>query len=117
MVNNAAAFIYGSVEETTYEQWHKVWDVNVVGQAQMVKVALPELRKAGGGSVVNIASQSRLAHRAGQLRAVQLVEGRRAATHALLGDGLGEGSCTRERGGAPGRFGRRPSMRASARSA
>ena len=58
VVNNAAAFIYGSVEETTYEQWHKVWDVNVVGQAQMVKVALPELRKAGGGAVVNIASQS-----------------------------------------------------------
>jgi NAD(P)-dependent dehydrogenase (short-subunit alcohol dehydrogenase family) len=58
VVNNAAAFIYGSVEQTTYEQWHKVWDVNVVGQAQMVKAALPELRKAGGGSVVNIASQS-----------------------------------------------------------
>lgn len=58
VVNNAAAFIYGTVEGTTYEQWHKVWDVNVVGQAQIVKCALPELRKAGGGSVVNIASQS-----------------------------------------------------------
>jgi NAD(P)-dependent dehydrogenase (short-subunit alcohol dehydrogenase family) len=58
VVNNAAAFIYGNVEQTTYEQWHKVWDVNVVGQAQMVKVALPELRKAGGGAIVNIASQS-----------------------------------------------------------
>ena len=58
VVNNAAAFIYGSVESATYEQWHKVWDVNVVGQAQCVKAALPELRKAGGGAVVNIASQS-----------------------------------------------------------
>ena len=58
VVNNAAAFIYGTVEGTTYEQWHKVWDVNVVGQAQIVKCALPELRRAGGGSVVNIASQS-----------------------------------------------------------
>lgn len=58
VVNNAAAFIYGTVEGTTYEQWHKVWDVNVVGQAQIIKCALPELRKAGGGAVVNIASQS-----------------------------------------------------------
>ena len=58
VVNNAAAFIYGSVEETTYDQWQKVWNVNVVGQAQMVKSALPALRKAGGGAVVNIASQS-----------------------------------------------------------
>jgi len=58
VVNNAAAFIYGTVEGTTYEQWHKVWDVNVVGQAQIIKSALPELRKAGGGAVVNIASQS-----------------------------------------------------------
>ena len=58
VVNNAAAFIYGSVEQTTYEQWHKVWDVNVVGQAQMVKSALPAMRKAGGGAIVNIASQS-----------------------------------------------------------
>jgi len=58
VVNNAAAFIYGTVEGTTYEQWHKVWDVNVVGQAQIIKSALPELRKAGGGAIVNIASQS-----------------------------------------------------------
>jgi NAD(P)-dependent dehydrogenase (short-subunit alcohol dehydrogenase family) len=58
VVNNAAAFIYGSVEATTYEQWHKAWDVNVVGQAQVVKAALPALRKAGGGSIVNVASQS-----------------------------------------------------------
>jgi NAD(P)-dependent dehydrogenase (short-subunit alcohol dehydrogenase family) len=58
LVNNAAAFIYGSVEATTREQWHRVWDVNVVGQAQMVKAALPELRRAGGGAIVNIASQS-----------------------------------------------------------
>lgn len=58
VVNNAAAFIYGSVEATTYEQWHNVWDVNVVGQAQMVKSALPLLRRAGGGAIVNIASQS-----------------------------------------------------------
>jgi len=58
VVNNAAAFIYGSVEATTYEQWHKVWDVNVVGQAQMVKCALPPLRNAKGASIVNIASQS-----------------------------------------------------------
>lgn len=58
VVNNAAAFIYGSVEAATSDDWRKVWDVNVVGQAQCVKAALPELRKAGGGAVVNLASQS-----------------------------------------------------------
>lgn len=58
LVNNAAAFIYGSVEQTTAEQWRRVWEVNVVGQANLVKSALPALRAAGGGAIVNIASQS-----------------------------------------------------------
>lgn len=58
LVNNAAAFIYGSVEQTTADQWRRVWEVNVVGQANLVKAVLPALRAARGGSIVNIASQS-----------------------------------------------------------
>ena len=58
LVNNAAAFVFGTVEQTTAEQWDKVFGVNVIGYANCVREALPSLRHGGGGTVVNIASVS-----------------------------------------------------------
>jgi NAD(P)-dependent dehydrogenase (short-subunit alcohol dehydrogenase family) len=58
LVNNAAAFVYGRVEDADTDDWNQVLGVNVVGPALCVKHALPELRRAGGGSIVNIASVS-----------------------------------------------------------
>lgn len=60
VVNNAAAFIFGSVEETSAQDWNRVLGVNVIGYANTVKMALPHLRKSGKGAVVNIASVSGL---------------------------------------------------------
>ncbi len=58
LVNNAAAFVFGKVEDVTPEDWQRVFGVNVIGYANMVRECLPELRKNGGGSIVNVASIS-----------------------------------------------------------
>lgn len=58
LVNNAAAFVFGRVEDATVEDWHKVLGTNVLGPALCVKHAVPEFKKAGGGAIVTIGSIS-----------------------------------------------------------
>jgi NAD(P)-dependent dehydrogenase (short-subunit alcohol dehydrogenase family) len=58
LVNNAAAFVFGRIEEVTRADWERVLSVNVIGYANAVREALPLFRAAGGGAVVNIASVS-----------------------------------------------------------
>jgi cyclopentanol dehydrogenase len=56
LVNNAGILRRGLVEETTSEQWDEVMDVNAKGVFLGTKYAIPEMKKAGGGSIVNISS-------------------------------------------------------------
>ena len=58
LVNNAAAFVFGTVEEVTQEDWNRVFGVNVIGYANCVRELLPAFRAAGRGAVVNVASMS-----------------------------------------------------------
>ena len=58
LVNNAAAFVFGRVEDATVEDWHRVLGTNVLGPALCVKHAVPEFKKAGGGAIVTIGSIS-----------------------------------------------------------
>jgi NAD(P)-dependent dehydrogenase (short-subunit alcohol dehydrogenase family) len=58
LVNNAAAFVFGKIEETTAEDWQKVLGVNIIGYANMVQAVLPYLRANGAGAIVNVASVS-----------------------------------------------------------
>ena len=60
LVNNAAILRPGLVEETTSEHWDAVLDVNAKGVFLGTKLAIPEMRKAGGGSIVNICSSAAL---------------------------------------------------------
>jgi len=57
LVNNAAAFIQKGIDATPAE-WREVMDVNVMGPALGAKHAVPEMRKIGGGAIVNVASIS-----------------------------------------------------------
>jgi dihydroanticapsin dehydrogenase len=57
LVNNAAAFILRGVDATPAE-WRKVLDVNVMGPALVAKHLIPQMRRAGGGAIVNVASMS-----------------------------------------------------------
>ena len=56
LVNNAGIWRGGKVEETTVEDWDAIMDINAKGVFLGTKVAIPEMRKAGGGSVINISS-------------------------------------------------------------
>ena len=58
LVNDAAAFVFGTVESVTDSDWRRVLGVNVLGPSYTVKHVLPHMREAGGGSIVNIASVS-----------------------------------------------------------
>ena len=58
LVNDAAAFVFGTVEQVTDADWQRVLGVNVLGPSYTVKHVLPHMRRAGGGSIVNIASVS-----------------------------------------------------------
>ena len=58
VVNNAAAFIFGSIENTGPEEWTKVLSVNVQGYANTIKSALPFLKNSNKAAIVNVASVS-----------------------------------------------------------
>src|SRR4051794_202928 len=47
---------YRSVEETSEEQWDRILDVNLKSYFLMAKYTIPELRRRGGGVIVNTAS-------------------------------------------------------------
>jgi NAD(P)-dependent dehydrogenase (short-subunit alcohol dehydrogenase family) len=57
LVNNAGISARGRVEDTSLEDWDRVMDVNAKGVFLGTKVAIPALRQAGGGSIINISSQ------------------------------------------------------------
>jgi cyclopentanol dehydrogenase len=56
LVNNAGVAVRGKVEETSEEQWNRAMDINAKGVFLGTKVAIFEMRRAGGGSIVNISS-------------------------------------------------------------
>ena len=58
LVNDAAAFVFGEVQDVSDADWARVFGVNVIGQAYCVKHALPHMQAAGGGAIVNLASVS-----------------------------------------------------------
>jgi NAD(P)-dependent dehydrogenase (short-subunit alcohol dehydrogenase family) len=56
LVNNAGIFPRATLEETTSELWDEIFAVNLKGAFYCCKYAVPELRRAGGGCIVNIGS-------------------------------------------------------------
>lgn len=58
LVNDAAAFVFGSVEKASEEDWDRVLNVNVKGYAFCSKYAIPHMRRRGGGAIVNLGSIS-----------------------------------------------------------
>ena len=58
LVNNAGVVARGILEDTTVEEWDRVMDINAKGVFLGTKAAIPELRKVGGGSIINISSIS-----------------------------------------------------------
>jgi 2-keto-3-deoxy-L-fuconate dehydrogenase len=56
VVNNAGIGAQGTVEDNPDEQWHQVFDVNVLGAVRVSRAALPHLRRSPSAAIVNVAS-------------------------------------------------------------
>jgi len=52
LVNNAAYFVFHSVEHASAEDWDKTCAVNIKGHALVTKAALPYLKKSAAASIV-----------------------------------------------------------------
>jgi len=57
LVNNAAAFVLKGLE-ATMEDWQRSLATNVIGTALVSRFASDQMRENGGGSIVNVSSQS-----------------------------------------------------------
>ncbi len=60
LVNNAGILIRKNIEETTVEDWDRIFDINAKGVFLGTKACIPAMREAGGGSIVNISSTAGL---------------------------------------------------------
>ncbi|OGO06441.1 MAG: hypothetical protein A2Y92_00170, partial [Chloroflexi bacterium RBG_13_57_8] len=56
LVNNAASDVKGRITELDPADWRKVIETNLTGPFLLMHFAIPFMVKAGGGSVINIAS-------------------------------------------------------------
>ena len=60
LVNNAGILIRKTLEETTGEDWDRIMNINAKGVFLGTKAAIPAMREAGAGSIVNISSTAGL---------------------------------------------------------
>ena len=60
LVNNAAIVLRKNIEETTSDDWDNIMDINAKGVFLGTKAVIPAMRRAGGGSIINISSISGL---------------------------------------------------------
>ena len=56
LVNSAGIPFIGTAEQTSEEEWNRVLAVNLTGTFLMSRAAIPVMRSAGGGSIVNLGS-------------------------------------------------------------
>jgi NAD(P)-dependent dehydrogenase (short-subunit alcohol dehydrogenase family) len=57
LVNNAAIFVPGSLETVQLRHIELSWQVNVRGPILTMREAVPHLRAAGGGNIINVSSR------------------------------------------------------------
>jgi NAD(P)-dependent dehydrogenase (short-subunit alcohol dehydrogenase family) len=58
LVNNAGIVAFEQVEDLLLDDWNNVMNVNATGTFLGMKYVIPAMRKAGGGSIINISSIS-----------------------------------------------------------
>jgi 2-keto-3-deoxy-L-fuconate dehydrogenase len=92
LVNNAGVSFVGGVEDGDLaDDWHRLWDVNVLGYVRVIRAALPLLRRSSQASIVNMSSctaTSGLAQRVLYSATKGAVE---AMSRAMANDLLAEG--------------------------
>jgi 3-oxoacyl-[acyl-carrier protein] reductase len=56
LVNNVGFAEIRKFEEVTDEQWDELWQLNVMSYIRAIRAAVPSMREAGGGVIVNVSS-------------------------------------------------------------
>ncbi|MGC3003598.1 SDR family NAD(P)-dependent oxidoreductase, partial [Streptomyces sp. G35A] len=56
LVNNAGTGARGTVEANSDDEWHRVFDVNVLGMVRTARACLPHLRDSAHAAIVNTCS-------------------------------------------------------------
>jgi NAD(P)-dependent dehydrogenase (short-subunit alcohol dehydrogenase family) len=75
LVNNAGILIRATIEKTTEDDFDRIMAVNVKGVFFGTKHAIPAMRRAGGGSIVNISSTAGLVGSPGETAAYSATKG------------------------------------------
>lgn len=91
LVNNAGIGAVGDVTENDESEWHRVFDVNVLGIVRVTTAAIPHLRKSPHAAIVNtcsVAATLGVAHRAVYAASKGAVA---ALTLAMAADHLADG--------------------------
>jgi len=90
LVNNAGIVLPGRVDNTSEEDWDRTMAVNLKGPFLVAKHAIPQLRKSGGGAIVNTSSV--VAVKGVKERAAYAASkgGLSALTKAMAADYIGE---------------------------
>ncbi len=58
LVNNVGYAEQRRFEDVTDELWEEAWQLNVMSYVRAIRAALPHLRAAGGGAIVNVSSSA-----------------------------------------------------------
>ena len=56
VINSAGIAARGTLDETGYDEWRRVLDVDLTSIYLSARMAVPHMRRNGGGAIVNIAS-------------------------------------------------------------
>ncbi|MDQ0895632.1 SDR family NAD(P)-dependent oxidoreductase [Agromyces ramosus] len=56
VVNNAGIGAQGTIEANADDEWHRVFDINVLGMVRVARAALPHLRRSPAAAIVNTSS-------------------------------------------------------------
>jgi NADP-dependent 3-hydroxy acid dehydrogenase YdfG len=56
LINNAGLGYFAFMEDYTLDQWHEMFETNVNGIFYTCKLAIPGMKNAGSGHIINIAS-------------------------------------------------------------
>jgi NAD(P)-dependent dehydrogenase (short-subunit alcohol dehydrogenase family) len=69
LVNNAGILLRKAIEAMTVEEWDRIMAINLKGVFLGTKHAIPAMRRAGGGSIINISSTAGLVGSPGETSA------------------------------------------------
>jgi 3-oxoacyl-[acyl-carrier protein] reductase len=58
LINNVGGATGGKLMEATDEDWQRTYELNVFQIIRMIRLAVPSMRRRGGGAIVNISSIS-----------------------------------------------------------